>query len=301
MTDKLFHTVDLKQGTPEWLSFRRKGIGASEIPPILGVSGAYQTRDEVIREKLGLEKKVSPVLAKIFQEGHDIEERVRNQFNSMGYSFRPLVIQSVYNTDFFASLDGYDEGRKILLEVKSTSNMDIIKAVADGTAPEVYNYQIQWQLMVAQADQCILVVADKVELKDYVLPVYADPKLQKDIADQALGFQLEVNKARDDYNRFVMDSESFELEKVAKEIANLKAVLDRLEKRRNELAEGLLKKFNTFSLESDTLKISYMERAGSVDYKAIPELVGVDLEKYRKPSTGYIKVTPKAKGNSNDE
>jgi len=30
--------VDLEQGTPQWLAWRRAGIGASEAPVIMGLS-----------------------------------------------------------------------------------------------------------------------------------------------------------------------------------------------------------------------------------------------------------------------
>ena len=41
------------------------------------------------------------------------------------------------------------------------------------------------------------------------------------------------------------------------------------------------------------LTVTKSSRAGSVEYKNIPELKGVDLEKYRKPSTEYFLIKVK--------
>ena len=39
------------------------------------------------------------------------------------------------------------------------------------------------------------------------------------------------------------------------------------------------------------VKVSSVVRKGHVDYSSIPELAGVDLEKYRKSPTEFIKIT----------
>jgi hypothetical protein len=37
--------------------------------------------------------------------------------------------------------------------------------------------------------------------------------------------------------------------------------------------------------------VTRFTRKGSVDYKKVPELAGVDLEQYRKPESAQIKIT----------
>ncbi len=43
--------------------------------------------------------------------------------------------------------------------------------------------------------------------------------------------------------------------------------------------------------EGKGIKVAEIERKGSVDYSAIPDLKGMDLEPYRKPSSKYFKIT----------
>lgn len=100
------------------------------------------------------------------------------------------------------------------------------------------------------------------------------------------------------YNRYLSELENPEhLEDKQKEINtlkakklidewdNLKATIDDAEARKKEVLAELVK----ISGERDALmhgrKLTKVERKGNVNYKKIPELEGVDLEKYRgKPS-----------------
>ena len=57
------------------------------------------------------------------------------------------------------------------------------------------------------------------------------------------------------------------------------------------LAERILAQYGANQIENDQIKIAWVEREGSVDYKNVPELKGVDLTKYRKKGSRFIKVT----------
>jgi len=51
--------------------------------------------------------------------------------------------------------------------------------------------------------------------------------------------------------------------------------------------ETVLKNFSDNPVKGFGCTVSIITRIGAVDYKAIPELVGVDLDAYRKKSTTY--------------
>lgn len=55
----------------------------------------------------------------------------------------------------------------------------------------------------------------------------------------------------------------------------------------------ILKLSGNKACEGAGIKVTTYERAGSIDYKKVPELRGVDLEPYRKPSTTQTRITLK--------
>lgn len=63
----------------------------------------------------------------------------------------------------------------------------------------------------------------------------------------------------------------------------LKEAQEANEKARQELVDSC----ENENYEGNGVKVSYVERKGSVDYAAVPELKGKDLELYRKKGTFY--------------
>lgn len=63
-----------------------------------------------------------------------------------------------------------------------------------------------------------------------------------------------------------------------------------LEKRSKELSDELVNLCGQ-EFEGFGIKIAQVERKGNIDYAVIPEIRQVDLEKYRKPSSTYTKIT----------
>ena len=56
--------IDLKQGSPEWLQWRRTGFGSSDIPTIMG-ENRFQDWETLIAEKRGLvERQMNEVMAR---------------------------------------------------------------------------------------------------------------------------------------------------------------------------------------------------------------------------------------------
>jgi putative phage-type endonuclease len=287
--------IALVQGSQEWLDFRKQGLGASEYPALRGVG--YQDKEDLIRSKIGLPTgQVSEFTQKIFAEGHQIEAEVRERLNSEGYRFNPIVCIDSQDERLFASLDGFDPEKNLILEVKSTASKDILADLEAGKVPQVYRYQIEFQLMVTLASHALLVVVDKTSGKEFrkmlspFIPNWGDMRFD------AQCFFKELESRRNQLDTLEYDSDALRLEEVTKQIKALESQVKILEDEKKFLADSLLKRFGSFKVASKRLSIELAERAGSVDYKSIPELAGVDLEKYRKSPTTYIKVTL-AKGN----
>jgi hypothetical protein len=43
-------------------------------------------------------------------------------------------------------------------------------------------------------------------------------------------------------------------------------------------------------MQSDGVLFTRIDRVGAIDYRSVPELSNVDLEKYRKPPTSFVQM-----------
>ena len=131
-------TIDLPQNSPEWLEFRRGGVGASDIAAIMG-HNPYKDAVDVYREKMGIEQEVNAYM----QRGKDNELGARLRFcEEHGLTFVPLVVVDEEEPRFFASLDGYCEEKNWILEIK-TPGKKTLEMAKNGKMPPYYFYQIQ--------------------------------------------------------------------------------------------------------------------------------------------------------------
>lgn len=289
--------VSLEQGSPEWLAFRTEGLGASEFPSVYGTPDAYSDQESLIQAKLGLKiVELSEYSKEIFAQGHEIEGIVRESLNQEGFSFKPAVCVYPKNERLFASLDGLDMDREQILEVKSTSSKKIIEQIEQGMIPAVYYAQIQFQLFVTGLSGATLVVVNKTNNERHRFSVAPDQQLLSSIERIGVAFLTELDKRRTDLTQISSDSDVSRLEEVVAVIKDLEAKLKILEDEKKFLADLVLRRYNAYTVSSPRITVEYCQRQGNVDYKAIPELAGVDLEKYRKKPSEYIKVTI-AKGN----
>lgn len=83
--------------------------------------------------------------------------------------------------------------------------------------------------------------------------------------------------------RVITDEESL---KVADSYKKLTSMI----KEQQRLRDILIEKANGQNCIIGSLMIEKKKRKGAVDYAAIPELVLVDLEKYRKPEIEYYQI-----------
>lgn len=69
-------TLDLTQGTQEWLDARLLLRTASEAPAMMGDS-KYFTRNQLLDHKRGWTNIINEFRLKLYQEGHEAEARAR--------------------------------------------------------------------------------------------------------------------------------------------------------------------------------------------------------------------------------
>ncbi len=148
----------LDQGTQEWLDWRRQGIGASEVPIIMGESD-FSTPRTIWKEKTG--RLVSRQNNLAMQRGHDTEPKIRALYELYNdLDMPPFLFQHPEHTFMRASLDGWNEKERRILEIKYPG-ADTHAIARDGKrVPPKYYGQVQAQIFVVDAKSCDYVSYD---------------------------------------------------------------------------------------------------------------------------------------------
>ena len=159
----------MEQGTETWLQARKKGIGSSDAPSIMGVC-EYRSMLDVWKDKLGLLPpiKENPAMAL----GHKFEIVARARFClANDIEIDPAFVKHEDCEFIFASLDGANLEKKITVEIKYMG-LEKWTAIAESKAPTPMHYaQIQHQLLVTGFPMsyyiCYTLTDDKKEIDKY--------------------------------------------------------------------------------------------------------------------------------------
>lgn len=114
--------LPVRQGTPEWLTMRRTGIGSSDAPIIAGEVGSVV---ELWAEKSGLVAPIEPdgPTAELFEWGHRLEPVIADWYADTQHRELRRVNRMLRHPDVswaFASLDRVVKGEKRIVEIKTT-------------------------------------------------------------------------------------------------------------------------------------------------------------------------------------
>ncbi len=194
-----------------WLKWRHNGIGSSDVSSIMGVS-RFKDIKQLLEEKSGSVLPEDTSNTYIKERGNQIEFQVRSWFEQKtGKSFSAC---NTFSTEFpflRASLDGFSEDKKEIIEIKLLSNFNPSKPnfLAEGylkwvdarnnVVPPEYLPQIQHQLFITGADFAYFVGYKVVkgetlvtEDKLAIVKVYPDKRDQHDIFLKCCSFWLDV-------------------------------------------------------------------------------------------------------------
>lgn len=169
------------QGSPEWHAFRKKHIGASEVPAIMGTCD-FKTIEDIRDAKTGEPKPNIDNFA--IRRGKALEHYVIARLENI-HRVRltnPVAVHPVHSF-LSASLDGWDEARRIIYEVKVPSRVKHTMALC-GLVPETYEDQLQAQIFVFDATKAIYVSYNEDEPEEFDLAqveVYPNEKRQQEI------------------------------------------------------------------------------------------------------------------------
>lgn len=282
--------IELEQGSQEWLSWRKTVITATDCAAIFG-SSPWSTPYQVWQRKLGLveEQKSNDAM----ERGKRLEPIIRARFiKNFGINMTPVVVESSEYEFLGASLDGLSDCRKYLLEVK-TGGQKLHKMAQEGIVPVYYMNQMQQQFLVTGADKCFYIVGSEDETQDIIIEIYPDPEFSKTYLPVARAFWRcvafnEPPALQDsDYQNM---NDNIELIEDLKIYEDLDSAIKDLEEKKQFRRKKIIEKCGDQSCICKGIKIMKTTMRGRVDYDEIPEIRGVDLDKYRKSSTTCWKI-----------
>lgn len=275
--------LDLKQGTKEWQEERFKYCTASEVPVVLGKS-PYQTKLQLFEQKYF--KVIKNETSYIMEKGHEAEDDARVWLmKSRGLNLKPAV---VVRTDcpLLASLDGYDENADIILESKLVG-AEALKAISEGVIPEAHNLQVQTQLVTAKKKN-LLYFARDTKGNSAIVEIVPDNEMQDMIEKTASEFMSAVTSGNfpepteKDFVE-VQDERFFRLRDIKETISGLESQFE-------DLKKSLVSTYDFPRIRCGNITMVKSLRKGNVNYSKIPELQGLDLEKYRGKASSVVTV-----------
>lgn len=274
--------MKILQNTPNWHELRKTKIGASDAPIIMGVS-KWRSPYALWKEKSNLGESQADNSA--MRRGREMEPIILDHAcKQLEMLFTPQVCLSKHHSWMMASLDGLSHCGKIGLEIKCAGRTDHQIAM-DNQVPEHYWPQLQHQLVCAELDEVIYYSFNDGDAR--VVRVQRDEEYIAKLLDAEQDFWRRIedfdppNLVSKDY----IDRNDDEWIGVAKEFLETKEIVAR----HKALGEKLKSMANGKPSCGGGVKVYPSHQPGRVDYKAISELNGVDLARYRKPS--YVQWT----------
>lgn len=280
--------VQLPQGSPEWLAYRRSRFNASESAALLGVS-PWQTPYQLWLEKTG--KTDSKPNAAMLR-GTELEPAARAAYEEQtGLVMQPLVLEAGrYST----SLDGMTLDGDLVLEIKCPlrgTRSDLWRDVTAGAVPKHYLVQVQHQLMVSGAQTAHLWVFDG--SRGLLHEIQRDEALMERIQTAWEAFAVHLDH---DTPPALTDGDTVqrldaEWAQAAKAFAEAKAQADQSAELLEAARQALLALARHPKECGAGVTVSRYWKAGNVDYKKVPQLKGVDLAAYRGKGREEVRVT----------
>jgi len=272
----------IKQGSQEWYELRRKHIGASDSASILGIS-PWKTRYQLWQEKLGLyETKENDAM----RRGKALENEARDFFSSLldEYFVDDVKTKGI----FLASLDGINLDKTMAVEIKCP-NLKRVEIFADTSEiPGYYYSQLQHQMYVYDLDS-IWYGEYHPELKVNPIEVERNDDFLRNYIEKAEEFWKFVitGVPPEMSDKDCVIKEDIRWQTIAQELRICKSKLDQLIHEEEVLKEALINLAGDQNSKGSGVSVTKTKKIGSIKYNEIPELDGVDLEKYRKEESVY--------------
>jgi putative phage-type endonuclease len=282
--------VQVEQGSPEWLEWRRKGIGASDAAAIMGVS-PWVTPYQLWAVKRGLVPPQPPNPAML--RGSKLEPMIREAYEQAqgGLGFACLRVHAEYKW-MRASLDWLSSDETFFAEFKAPG-AEAHRYALDGAVPPYYLPQIMHTFAVVpqarlahyyshDGERGVLVQVERDEA--YIAKLIA--------AERAFWALVESGTEPPLTDRDVVDRGDEEWLLTATLYREHEARVVESQALKEAAREKLLSLANgTPRVRGGGVLLTRYTAKGTVDYKKVPELKGVNLDPYRGPDKTAWRVT----------
>lgn len=280
--------LKLVQGSPEWHEYRQTMRNASETPAVLGIS-PWVTPYQLWLIKTGRSQQA---VTAPMQHGTRLEPEARAAYEThTGNLMQPLVLQ---DGPYSASLDGINLAGDLIVEIKCPfrgKDAPLWKEASEGRVPGHYVAQVQHQLMVAGAGTAHFWVY--AEADGLLLTVRRDEEL--------MGL---IREAWDDFQQYLdtdcppplTDADSAQRDdpawsQAAQTYLEAKRHVDAAEERLDAARKALVGLSRHPRETGAGVSVVRLWKPGNVDYKRVPELRGVNLDRYRGEGRQEVRVT----------
>lgn len=195
--------MDLEQDSPDWLPWRQKGIGSSDVALLMSPEPVFdRTVGTLWKRKVGYEREVALDNEHI-RRGKELEPKIRDEVNKiLGTNFEPACVLREDAPYLRASLDGIDYDRDAILEIKAPSPKVFKKYKDTWEIPENYYLQMQYQMLCSDTEYGYFAFAQDSNPDDipwlenlelYIIPVKNNHLLQLEIEKNCAIFQKGVD------------------------------------------------------------------------------------------------------------
>jgi putative phage-type endonuclease len=262
-------------------------IGASDSATIMGVN-PWKSRNRLWKEKLGLEQ--PEPINQAMQRGIDLESTALEQFcKESEISMGPIVKFHKEHSFMMASMDGMDAKQSCAVEIKCNGEKNH-ELARKGIVPEYYLCQIQHQMAVCGLDWMYYYSYRNGE--GIVISVDRNEAMIENMIVEEKKFwdcmqNLELPDPEEDFTPMISD----EWLQAANEIKECRYLLKKLQQDEERLKDKLCTMAEGRNARGCGVQVTKCYRKGAVDYQKIPELLNVDIERYRKPMMSYLKIS----------
>ncbi len=278
----------LVQGSQEWLDYRRTLRNASETPAVMGIS-PWVSPYQLWLIKTG---RTTQAVTKAMTHGTQTEPQARAAYEAQtGYIMQPLVMQ---DGRYSASLDGITLEGNLIVEIKCPfrgRQSKLWKEAQAGTVPPYYAAQIQHQLMVSGASEAHLwVFADDEGL---LLTVCRDEAAMDAIRSAwdtfAQYLEMDAPPPLSEADSVLRDDAAWRAAATA--FAQAKRAADGADEALEVARTKLLDLVKCPRETGAGVSVVKLWKMGNVEYKKVPQLLGVNLDEFRGKGREEVRVT----------
>lgn len=265
----------------DWLKLRKNFIGASDAPVIMNGMHFRKTPYQLWQEKLGLNGGSADNAA--MRYGRETEEPARKAYERYtGNLVTPQMVFHPKKKFMMATLDGLTFNGDVAVEIKCPGHKDHSSAL-DGKVPDKYYAQLQHQLACIGIDHLhyysyrdgegVLIEVQKDP--GYIARIYEE---EGEFWNKVLSFDPPKLTSNDFQNMETMQ----QWNEITDKWSSVSHQLKLLQSEEKELRKSLIDMSGNINSKGNGVKVTKILRKGCVNYIKIPELQGVDLEKYRE-------------------